>query len=241
MRDGQAPGLSTAQAPDLSAVPVAAHAAVPAAPAATLPHHAPLIWVTAVPTLGWALPALPVTPCLPPATAAPDDGERASSAHTPPPKKKMNSHYATGGGTSLNHSTILGNVEVGLRDAGVPFKSTRSTNGQGTKNIFRRQLSENPSGSSLEKTNKFIPDRVIKASHLSGSNGADCDLDGANQIVDFKTLQGLSHYDNTSTIPGGTLEKKQKAVNIEYHDRTRKLDSELHGSQQDKKVSERPN
>jgi hypothetical protein len=44
----------------------------------------------------------------------------------------LNSHYATGGGTSLNHNTILGNVEVGLHDAGVPFKSTGSTNGQGT-------------------------------------------------------------------------------------------------------------
>ena len=72
-------------------------------------------------------------------------------------------------------------------------------------------------------------------SHLSGSNGVDCDLDGANHIVDFKTLQGLSHYDNTSTIPGATLEKRQKAVNKEYHDRTRKLDSELHGSQQDQR------
>ena len=69
----------------------------------------------------------------------------------------------------------------------------------------------------------------------SGSNGVDCDLDGANHIVDFKTLQGLSHYDNTSTIPGATLEKRQKAVNKEYHDRTRKLDSELHGSQQDQR------
>jgi hypothetical protein len=60
----------------------------------------------------------------------------------------LNSHYATGGGTSLNHNTILGNVEVGLHDAGVPFKSTGSTNGQGTKNTFRRQLPENLSGSS---------------------------------------------------------------------------------------------
>jgi hypothetical protein len=82
---------------------------------------------------------------------------------------------------------------VGLHDAGVPFKSTGSTNGQGTKNIFQRQLPKNLSGSSLEKTNKIIPDLVIRASHLSGSNGVDCDLDGANHIVDFKTLQGLSH------------------------------------------------
>jgi len=93
----------------------------------------------------------------------------------------------------------------------------------------------NPSGSSLEKTNKIIPDLVIRAPHLSGSNGLGCDLDGANLIVDFKTPQGLSHYDNTSTIPGATLEKRQKAVNKEYHDRTRKLDSELHGSQQDQR------
>jgi len=147
----------------------------------------------------------------------------------------LNSHYAPGGGTSPNHNTILGNVEVGLHDAGVPFKSTGSTNGQGTKNIFRRKLPENPSGSSLEKTNKIIPDLVIRASHLSGGNGADFDLDGANHIVDFMALQGFSHDDNTSTIPGATLEKRQKAVNKEYHDRTRKLDSELHGSQKDRR------
>jgi len=54
----------------------------------------------------------------------------------------LNSHCATGGGTSLNHNTNLVSVEVGLHDAGVPFKSTRSTNGQGTKGIFQRQLPE---------------------------------------------------------------------------------------------------
>ena len=52
----------------------------------------------------------------------------------------LNSHYATGGDTSLNHNAILGNAEVSLHDADVPFKSTGSTNGQGTKNIFQRQL-----------------------------------------------------------------------------------------------------
>jgi hypothetical protein len=35
-------------------------------------------------------------------------------------KNLLNSHYATGGGTSLNHNTTLGNVEVRLHDAGVP-------------------------------------------------------------------------------------------------------------------------
>ena len=35
--------------------------------------------------------------------------------------------------------------------------------------------------------------------------------------------------------PGATLEKRQKAVNKGYHDRTWKLDSELHGSQQDQR------
>jgi hypothetical protein len=49
------------------------------------------------------------------------------------------------------------------------------------------------------------------------------------------TLQGLSHYDNTSTIPGATLEKRQKAVNKEYHDRTKTLDLELHGMQEDQR------
>ena len=51
-----------------------------------------------------------------------------------------------------------------------------------------------------------------KCAHLSGSNGVDCALDGADHIVDFKTLQGLSHYNNTSTTPGATLEKRQKAA-----------------------------
>jgi hypothetical protein len=76
---------------------------------------------------------------------------------------------------------------------------------------------------------------VIRASYLSGSNGVDCDSDGSDHIVDFKTLQGLSHFDNTSTIPGATLEKRQKAVNEEYHDRTKKLDLELHGTQEDQR------
>ena len=64
---------------------------------------------------------------------------------------------------------------------------------------------------SRKQTKSYGPDLVIRASHLSGSNGVDCDLDGANYIVDFKTLQGLSHYDNTSTIPGATLEKEAKS------------------------------
>ena len=76
---------------------------------------------------------------------------------------------------------------------------------------------------------------MIRASYLSGSNGVDCDSDGSDHIVDFKTLQGLSHFDNTSTIPGATLEKRQKAVNEEYHDRTKKLDLELHGTQEDQR------
>ena len=50
-----------------------------------------------------------------------------------------------------------------------------------------------------------------------------------------KTLQGLSHYDNTSTIPGATLEKRHKAVKKEYHDRTKKLDLQLHGTQEDQR------
>jgi len=147
----------------------------------------------------------------------------------------LNSHYATGGDTSLNHNAILGNAEVSLHGADVPFKSTGSTNGQGTKNTFRRFLPENLSGSSLDKSNKVISDLVIRASHLSGRNGVGCDLDGTDHIVDFKTPQGLLHYDNTSTIPRATLEKRQKAVNKEYHDRTKELDLELHGTQQDQK------
>ena len=79
----------------------------------------------------------------------------------------LNSHYATGGGTSLNHNTILGNVKVGFHDAGVPFKSTGSTNGQGTKNTFRRQLPLNPSGSSLEKSNEIIPDLIYQVEMVS--------------------------------------------------------------------------
>ena len=65
---------------------------------------------------------------------------------------------------------------------------------------------------------------TIKAVDWKKENGVDCDLDGADHIVDFKTLQGLSHYDNTSSIPGATLEKRKKAVNKEYHDRTKKLE-----------------
>ena len=38
-----------------------------------------------------------------------------------------------------------------------------------------------------------------------------------------------------STIPGATLEKRKKAVNKEYHDRTKKLNFELHGTQEDQR------
>ena len=85
--------------------------------------------------------------------------------------------------------------------AGVPYKSTGSTNGQGTKGTFQRQLPEPPSGSQIKNLNKIIPDHVIRASHLSGSNGFDCDLDGADQIVDFKTLQTRTR---TNTNPNDT-------------------------------------
>jgi len=161
----------------------------------------------------------------------------------------LNSHYATGGGTSLNHKTALGKAEVGLHDAGVPCKSTRSTNWQGTMGTFQRQLPNNRSGFSNKDTYKIVPDLLIRASHLwdrprraeirrltgrnhlSGSNGVDCDLNGAYNILDFNTLHGLSQYDNTSTIPGATLEKRQEG----HHDRTKKPDFELHGTQEDQR------
>ena len=63
--------------------------------------------------------------------------------------------------TSLNHNTALGNVEVGLHNAGVPYKSTGSTNGRGTKGAFRQQFSEHLSGSSIKGTHKMKPVHVI--------------------------------------------------------------------------------
>ena len=63
----------------------------------------------------------------------------------------------------------------------------------------------------------------------------DGDRNNHNHSGNVTEIRGLSHYEKTSTIPGATLEKRQKAVNEEYHDRTRKLDSELHGSQQDQR------
>jgi len=77
--------------------------------------------------------------------------------------------------------------------------------------ITPKRLPENPSGSSLEKTNKIIPDLVIRASHLSGGNGVDCDLDGANHIKDFKTLQGL-HTTTTPLLFPGQLWRKGKKL-----------------------------
>ena len=68
------------------------------------------------------------------------------------------------------------------------------------------------------------------ATYLKGSNGAEYILDGASHLVDFKTLQGLSHYDNTSTTPGATLEKRQMKVIKEYHKRAKDLDADLHGT-----------
>jgi hypothetical protein len=57
-------------------------------------------------------------------------------------------------------------------------------------------------------------------------------LDYTNHVMDFKTPQGLSHYNNTSTAPGATLEKRQSNVNKEYmyHKRAKDLDIDLHGT-----------
>jgi len=129
---------------------------------------------------------------------------------------RVSTKYATGGGTSRSHNTSLGLVEDALNSAGVPCKSTGSTNGSGTKNTFVRQLPPTMNEASTKNASKIIPDLVLIAIHLSGSNGVDCALDGADHIVDCKALQGLSHCNNTSTTPGATLEKRQKAVNQEY-------------------------
>ena len=128
---------------------------------------------------------------------------------------------------------------MGLHNAGVLYKSTGSTNGQGARGIFQRQIPKNLSGSSIKDTNKIIPDLVIRTSHLSGSNGADCDLDSADLNVDFKTLQSTRHKaSHTTTSPlllPGHFGETAKAVNKDYHDRTKKPDFELHGTQEDQK------
>jgi len=83
----------------------------------------------------------------------------------------FNTKYATGGGTSRNHNTSLGLVEDALHTAGVPCKSTGSTNGSGTKNTFVRQLPRTMNEESTKNASKIIPDLVLIAIHLSGSNG----------------------------------------------------------------------
>jgi len=65
--------------------------------------------------------------------------------------------------------------------------------GSGTKNILVGQLPPTTNEASTKNASKIIPDLVLIAIHLSGSNGVDCALDGADHIVDFKTLQGLSN------------------------------------------------
>ena len=58
---------------------------------------------------------------------------------------------------------------------------------------------------STKNASKIIPDLLLIAIHLSGSNGVDCVLDGADHIVDFKTLQGLSRTrTRTNTNPNDT-------------------------------------
>ena len=56
-------------------------------------------------------------------------------------------------------------------------------------------------------------------------------LRGLSQKYRFHQEVGKKPF----AIPGATLEKRQKAVNKGHHDRTWKLDSELHGSQQDQR------
>ena len=54
----------------------------------------------------------------------------------------FNTKYATGGGTSRNHNIPLGFVEDALHTAGVPCKSTGSTN---ALLIIRKPTSQVPS------------------------------------------------------------------------------------------------
>jgi hypothetical protein len=49
-------------------------------------------------------------------------------------------------------------------------------------------------------------------------------------LVDFKTLQGFSHYNSISIIPGATLEERQTTVNKDYRKRAKDLDVDLHGT-----------
>jgi len=123
--------------------------------------------------------------------------------------------YATEGGTSRNHNTSLGFVEDALHTDRVPCKPIGSTNGSGTIDTSEGPLPDPTPAmneASTKNASKIIPDLVLIAIHPSGSNGVDCALDdGADHIVDFKTLHGLSHYNNTSKTPGATRREKAKS------------------------------
>ena len=95
--------------------------------------------------------------------------------------------------TKDQKTDVLGLVEDALHTAGVPCKSTGSTNGPGTKNTLVGQLPPTMNEASTKNASRIIPDLVLIAIHLSGRNSVGCALDGADHIVDFKTLQGLSN------------------------------------------------
>jgi len=59
--------------------------------------------------------------------------------------------------------TALAKVEVGLYNAGVPYKSTGSTSGQNSQGTFQQQFPEHLSGPSMKNTaNKTMQDLVRK-------------------------------------------------------------------------------
>jgi len=54
--------------------------------------------------------------------------------------------------------------------------------------------------------------------------------DDANHVLDFRSLQGISHYNNTSTASGATIGRRQSNVNKKYNKYAKDLDADLQGT-----------
>ena len=81
-----------------------------------------------------------------------------------------------------------------------PLAPSSDAYAAGTKGTLKPQLPPLFDDDSTRNENKIIPDLLLIETDPR-SNGAECVLDGAYHVLDFKTLQGLSHNEKFSLPP----------------------------------------
>ena len=79
---------------------------------------------------------------------------------------------APAGGISRKLNSSLRLVENGLKEAGILYRATASSNGAGTKGTFKRQIPPILDKNSTKNINKIVPELVLMGTHLTILRGA---------------------------------------------------------------------